>query len=246
MRLGASPNITQERKNLARGWELRGVIRCPSCGAAMTSHTAKRGEKLYHYYRCHRSVDYRRNSCKQRMERAQKAEDAMWEFVSGAVKDPERMRVGMDALIEQKRAALRGDPEREVKVWLGRLAEVGQERRGYLRLAAQGRISDAELDEALAELEETRQMAEQELEALSSRQEEVEALERDRDALMASWSAAVPGELDRLTPEGRNGLYHRLRLEISPREGGGYVVTGPFCSLEPLPITRVTVPPAAL
>jgi hypothetical protein len=29
-------------------------------------------------------------------------------------------------------------------------------------------------------------MAEQELEALSSRQEEVEALERDRDALMAS------------------------------------------------------------
>jgi hypothetical protein len=78
-------------------------------------------------------------------------------------------------------------------------------------------------------------MAEQELEALSSRQEEVEALERDRDALMASWAAAVPGELDRLTPEGRNGLYHRLRLEISPREGGGYVVTGPFCSLEPLP-----------
>ena len=75
---------SQERKNLARGWELRGVIRCPSCGAAMTSHTATRGEKLYHYYRCHRSVDYRRNSCRQRMERAQKAEEAMWEFVSGS------------------------------------------------------------------------------------------------------------------------------------------------------------------
>ena len=57
------------------------------------------------------------------------------------------------------------------------LAEPDQERRGYLRLAAQGRITDAELDEALAELQETREMAEQKLEALSSRQVEVEALE---------------------------------------------------------------------
>jgi site-specific DNA recombinase len=35
----------QERRNLARGWELRGLMRCPSCGAAMTSHTATRGER---------------------------------------------------------------------------------------------------------------------------------------------------------------------------------------------------------
>src|SRR5215211_2534843 len=54
----------QERKNLARGWELRGLMRCPSCGGAMGTHTAKRGDKLYHYYRCHRSVDYRRGSCR--------------------------------------------------------------------------------------------------------------------------------------------------------------------------------------
>jgi hypothetical protein len=47
-------------------------MRCSSCGGAMTTHTAKRGEKLY-YYRCHRNMDYGRNSCKQRMERAQKA-----------------------------------------------------------------------------------------------------------------------------------------------------------------------------
>jgi hypothetical protein len=151
----------QERKNLARGWELRSLIRCPSCGAAMTLHTARRGEKLYHYYRCHRSVDYRRNSCKQRMVRAERAEAAMWAFVSGVIKDPERIRAGMDALIEQKRAEMRGDPEREVWAWLERLAEVDQERCGYLRLAARGRITDAELDEAVAELQKTRQTAEQ-------------------------------------------------------------------------------------
>jgi site-specific DNA recombinase len=163
----------QERKNLARGWELRGLIRCPSCGAAMTSHTAKRGEKLYHYYRCHRAVDYRRGSCRQRMTRAVEAEEAMWGFVSRVMKDPGRILVGMDALIERKRSELRGDPEREAKAWLERLVEVDTERRrGYLKLAATGRMSEEELDEALADLEETRRTAEGELAALGGRREE--------------------------------------------------------------------------
>jgi site-specific DNA recombinase len=158
----------QERKNLARGWKLRGLIRCPSCRGAMTSHTVKRGEKLCHYYRCHRSVDCWRNTCKQRMVRAERAEAAMWGFVYGILKDSDRMRVGMDALIEQKRAETRGDPEREARAWLERLSELDQERRGYLRLAAKGRITDAELDEAFAELEEARRAAEGEFKRLSA------------------------------------------------------------------------------
>ena len=162
----------------------------------MTSHTATRGEKVYHYYRCHQGADYRRNSCRQRMERAQKAEAAMWEFVSRVLKDPGRILVGMDALIERKRAELRGDPEREAKAWLERIAEVDQERRGYLKLAAKGHMSEEELGEALAELQEMRQTAERELEAIGSRREEIEELERDREAIKASWAAAVPGPLE--------------------------------------------------
>ncbi len=209
-------------------------MRCPSCGGAMTPHTAKRDEKRYHYYRCHRGAEYRRGSCKQRMKRAKEAEEAMWGFVSRIVKDLGRILVGMDALIEQKRSEMRGDPEREAKAWLERLAEVDQERRGYLRLAATGHMSEAELEVAIAELEETRQTAERELDAVGGRREEIEQLERDRDALRASWVAAVPDNLDRLTPEGRNALYHKLRLEMRPK-GDGFEVTGPFCALEPLP-----------
>jgi hypothetical protein len=117
--------------------------------------------------------------------------------------------------------------EPEAKAWLERIADVDQERRGYLRLAAKGRITDAELDEAFAELEETRQTAEQELEAIRGRREEIEELERGRDALLASWSSAVPENLDKLTSEKRNALYHTLRLEVKPHEEG-YEVTGPF------------------
>lgn len=222
----------QERKHLARGWELRGLMRCSSCGGAMISHTVRRGVKLYYYYRCHRSVDSWRNTCKQRLVRAQKAEEAMWEFVSRVMKDPGRILVGMDALIERKHAESRGDPEREAAAWLERLAEVDQERRGYLKLAAKGHISEEELDEALAELQETRRTAEAELAALGDRRKEIEQLERDRDAIKASWAAAVPENLDRLSPEGRNALYLKLRLEMRPTDNG-YEVTGPFCSLNP-------------
>ena len=94
-------------------------------------------------------------------------------------------------------------------------------------------MSEEELDEILADLEETRRTAERELETIGGRREEIEQLERDRDAIKASWSATVPGNLDRLTPEERNELYHKLRLEISPTEDG-YEITGPFCTFEPL------------
>jgi t-SNARE complex subunit (syntaxin) len=49
---------------------------------------------------------------------------------------------------------------------LNKLSEAEQERRGYLRLAAKGQMTDEELDEALSEFEDTRKMAEMELEAI--------------------------------------------------------------------------------
>ena len=86
----------------------------PSSGDAITRHTAKRGDKLYRFYSCHRRVDYSRDSCQQRMAWPERAEAAMWEFVSRGMKDPGRILLGMDALIKRKRAELRGVPEWEV------------------------------------------------------------------------------------------------------------------------------------
>ena len=134
-RAKATAPYLQQKRKLVRGWELRGVIRC-GCGGVMGTHTATRGEKIYHYYKCYRGVDYNRNSCNQRMERAEKAEEAMWEFVSRTMKDPGRIAVGMDALIEQKRAAMHGDPTREAKAWLEKLSEVDQ---GAPRIPEAGR-----------------------------------------------------------------------------------------------------------
>ncbi len=95
---------------------------------------------------------------------------------------------------------MRGDPDQEAASWLEKLSEVEQERRGYLRFAAKGHMTDEELDEALAELEEIRMMAEDELAIIRGRKENLEELERDRDALLESYAEMTPEGLDALTP----------------------------------------------
>jgi hypothetical protein len=158
--------------------------------------------------------------------RAAEAEAAVWELVSGLLKHPERVRAGLDEMIEQERAGMRGDPDQEAASWLEKLAEVEQERRGYLRFAAKDHMTDEELDEALAELEETRVMAEKELATIRGRKEIVEELERDRDALLESYAKMTPEALDALTPEERRQVYGMLRLKVEVAADGTMVAQG--------------------
>jgi hypothetical protein len=76
--------------------------------------------------------------------RAAEAEAAVWNVVSGLLKDPERLRTGLDEMIEQERTGMRGNPDQEAASWLEKISEVEQERRGYLRFAAKGHMGDDE------------------------------------------------------------------------------------------------------
>ena len=120
----------------------------------------------------------------------------MWDLISRLLKNPERLKAGLNEMIEQERAGLRGDPDQEAKSWIERLTEVDQERRGYLRLAAKDRLADEELDDLLAELEDARETAEKKLRAVRARREVLENLERDRDALLESYASMTPAALD--------------------------------------------------
>ena len=95
-----------------------------------------------------------------------------------------------------------------------------QERRGYLRFAAKGHMTDEELDEALAELEEIRMTAEDELAVIRGQKENLEELERDRDALLESYTEITPEALDALTPEERRQVYGMLRLRVEVAADG--------------------------
>lgn len=142
--------------------------------------------------------------------------------------DPDQLRDDLDAMIELERKAMRDDPHREVNTWLDKLAEVGQERRGHQRLAAQGHMTDEELEQALAELEETRKTAERELETLRGRRERLEGMERDRDALLDGYARMATEALDALMPEERCQVYRMLRLRAVVRMDGTLEVGGTF------------------
>ncbi len=70
---------------------------------------------------------------------------------------------------------------------------------------------------ALAELEETRSTAEHQLATVQNRREAIEALGRDRDALLEHYAAIARRALDGLTLEERHHLYRMLRLEVVVR-----------------------------
>ena len=129
--------------NADRVWELSsGVLQCGECGCRMVAHTTtdkKRGY-AHHYYRCaKRNRHGAQHACAHGTHhRAQELEGAVWDLVCALLKDPQRLRAGLEELIDQERAGMRGDPDWEANAWLEKLAELEQERRGYLRLAAKG------------------------------------------------------------------------------------------------------------
>jgi hypothetical protein len=159
--------------------------------------------------------------------------------VSGLLRDPERLREGLDEMIEQERKALRGDPDKQAKAWLGKLTDVGRKRARFQDMAAEGLISFHELRGTVLELDETRRTAERELEALRGRQEIVEQLKRDRDTLLEHYADMVPEALDELTPEARHQVYRMLRLEVYVHPDGDLDIRGAvgetFCILEATP-----------
>jgi site-specific DNA recombinase len=220
-----------ERKRLARHWELRGLLRC-SCGWKMTTHTAtSRGNCAdYHYYVCKQRKERRRMcDCTQKSVRATEAEQAVWGFVSGLLRDPEEIRRGMEGLIEQERTSRTRDPEHEAEVWAQKIADCDRRRSAYQDQQAAGMMTLEELGAKLRELETTRRAAEREPAALKDHRQRVEDLEQDRDALLEDMAAMVPAALDSLTGEEKNRIYRMLRLEVTPTTEG-YDITGALCT----------------
>jgi site-specific DNA recombinase len=231
-RAASAANNGTQRTRLALSWELRRVMRCP-CGWKMTTHTTKgKDDRHYYYYECsHRRIYRSISECTQKLLSAEHAEAAVWESVRTLMSDPEAIRVGWDAMIEEERAGLRGDPDQEAKGWLERIADLDQQRARAQDLAVEGLLSPEELRTKLSELADARETAHREIASLEVRKERVEQLERDRDAALAAFPAEAPERLDRLTGLQRNKLYRTLQLEFTPTEEG-FEVTGPFCTLE--------------
>jgi len=219
-----------ERKGLTRGWELRGILRCP-CGSGMGTQTSRsKGGPSYHYYTCVRRRKLGKIcTCTQKSLVAIDAEATVWSFISEVLQDPKKISAGMETLIEQERATGPPDTAKEAKAWQQKIAECVHKRSAYQDQQAAGLTTLEELGSRLQEVDDARRLAQAELEALTRRQEHIEQLEQDRESLLKSMAEIVPDALGDLTPQERNKIYRMLRLEVAPFEED-YEVSGALCS----------------
>jgi hypothetical protein len=179
-----------------------------------------------HYYRCQKLLS-RVDGCESRKShRADVVEPRVWEFVSGLLKDPERLRAGLQGMIERQRDGLREDPDQEAKAWAEKLADMDRKRARFQDMAAEGLIDFDELRTKLDALEETRDDARRELAALEDRRERLAEMERDCDTLMRRYVGMVPEALDALTSEERHRIYKLLKLMVNLGADGTLEVSG--------------------
>jgi hypothetical protein len=232
-RASLESNKATERKFLTRNWELKGLLHC-SCGSTMRTHTVyypNGAGHRYYYYVCRKVKDFGQAACQQRSVRAEPLENEVWNFASSLLKDPVKVRAGVESLIRQEQSIGCSDPEREARLWTEKLTEASTMRTRYQEMAAKGLITFEELGVRLRELEETRKTAEAELSTLRNTQRWVEELERDRDILIETMSMMVPEALDNLALQEKNKLYRMLRLQATRAEEG-WSISGVFCTNE--------------
>jgi chromosome segregation ATPase len=128
-------------------------------------------------------------------------------------------------MVELERKNVRGDPEREAKVWLDKLAEADSKRSGFQEMAAEELITFNELREKLASLEESRKVAEEELKALEAKRSRIVQLKHDKETVLEAYAAMAPEGLEALTSDERQRLYKILRLEVLVPECGAVEVS---------------------
>jgi site-specific DNA recombinase len=220
----ARKNIQGNRKMSALGkryWELSGgIARCDICGHTLTTQmTYSRRGKPYFYYTCRTFYEKGRDICAGRLYfRAAELEDRVWSKVSGVLKSPERLRRGLERMIERERGAQ--DPAEETVRLTRLLVDIEAKRARFQHLYAEGVIKMEDLRARLSELDATYSEAQRRRDDLESRRRHLKELERDKEELLASYEILARERLEVLSPEKRNGLYRRLNLAVRvPRDG---------------------------
>ncbi len=211
-------------KTGARFWELSGgIIRCASCGRMMSGTRSGSKESKRFYYRCPNHATNGSEACpNNKNHRAERLESEVWAKVSSLLKNPERLRAGVARHIEDEQ---RGDPEREMRVWAKRLAEVDAKRSRYQDMAAEGLIDFDELRAKLDALETDRKTATRELDAVRARAERIASLKLATEALIDDYAAKALKGLDLYTPQDRHDAYKALGFKLAANPDGTVELT---------------------
>jgi hypothetical protein len=138
----------------------------------------------------------------------------VWAFVSDLMRNPERLRMEFERLIERDKAALRDDPGEKAKVWTRRLADLEAQKARAQDLAIRGLLEPDGLAAKLEELSRERSIAQRELASAQSSAEHIQELERFRDEAFMQFALLASNRMADLPPEDQHETYKCLDLCI--------------------------------
>jgi hypothetical protein len=237
----ARANLEENRRPANAGrrfWDLSaGILRCSECGRAMSPRTTSR---TYFYYACTVGPNKRHHACfAKKFHSAAELEERVWGAVSAILTDPEKLRAGLDEMIERERTQMLGDPVKEAATLGKRLRAIKSRRSRYQEMAADGLINFDELRERLARIEDERVDTEHALEAIQRRAEHLERLEQNRNVLLEEYAGAAPEALDAPPPEDRHRIYKIMRLRAALAPSGDLEMSG---DVMPASVCRTETP----
>jgi site-specific DNA recombinase len=220
-----------------RTWELSaGIFRCGHCGRAMATHTSfyrrKDGEVVrYHYYRCQNAATHKELCPYRTTYKADRLEEQIWEVVSESLKRPDKLKAGLEEMIRGEEKALSGDPRKQAEIWRTRIFEANEKRKRYQGMAAENLIDFDELREKLFELDEQKDVAEREIEALHSKERRLDEMRRDKANLLDGLVEMTPRLIDELPSDEKLRVYEMLGLRVTSGEDGTLEITGDLAGL---------------
>jgi hypothetical protein len=189
----------------------------------MQTHTGRRRDKTYPYYRCTRKSDS--SACGSYIN-AGEIEAEVWEGMRRLLDDKEYTLGKMRESFDAKRRELSG-PGLDAGALARGLKGIETRWVKYQKAYEVDAISVADLAARRTELEGERERIERELERISNREAELERLEAEQaqieDRIREGW-----GDLDDASPEKRREVYEDLRLRVEVGEDRRPLLSGWF------------------
>lgn len=171
-----------------RYWTLSGGIARCAGGRYLVAFSNNKGGS---HYLCGHRRRHGAGSCEhEKFHHAEKTEERVRAFVERLLSDPETLREQVTESLERERRAV-GPVEEEAAHLRGELESLMEERDGYLRQNARGRLSDEDLDRFLADTDARRRELEEALDGLAGRRESGGEVERNL-ALLDEYLADLP------------------------------------------------------
>jgi site-specific DNA recombinase len=228
-----------------RFWSLSGgILRCALCGSPMEPSTTRPKGKAYFYYRCSRTHRGWPRCENRTLLRAEYIEENTWAFVSDLFRDPDRLRMEFDKMIERDKAGLK-DANKKARSLARHIADLDDQKSRAQDLAIRGLLEPDELAAKLEELGRERAVAQRELASAQNSAEHIQELERFRDEAFAHFALLAIKRMADLSPQDQHETYKYLdlRLEVNDEhevrisgalypDGSYFDPTGSVCGVE--------------